>query len=272
MSSVRRKLGVLAFGLGLLAAVASIPVLAAKAPAGKPVWVAVDVIAPPFVFDQNGRIVGFDVDMIRAISKAAQLDLRLKIMPWAGIIPSLQAGSVDAAVDAITITTDRLRRVDFSDAYYRSGLSVLVRKGSAIRGFDDLAGHVVAVKKASSGAQYVIHHGKGIKFLKQFETAAATYQSLESGAVDAIVNDNPMNSAFAAKNDNVRIVGKLLEGSYYGIAVSRKHPELLARLNTGLAEIKRDGAYHALFVKWFGGDTTGAVMGVIKPADASVAN
>src|SRR3546814_11820703 len=90
-------------------------------------------------------------------------------MPFNGIIPSLQAGSVDAAVAGITIKTSRMQNVNFSNAYYKSGLSVLVKKDSKITGFDDLKGHVVATKKATSSVDYMMDHGIDAKYIKQFQ-------------------------------------------------------------------------------------------------------
>src|SRR3546814_6294954 len=96
--------------------------------------------------------------MINAIAKAEGLTVKIKTMPFNGIIPSLQAGSVDAAVAGITIKTSRMQNVNFSNAYYKSGLSVLVKKDSKITGFDDLKGHVVATKKATSSVDYMMDH------------------------------------------------------------------------------------------------------------------
>jgi polar amino acid transport system substrate-binding protein/glutamine transport system substrate-binding protein len=68
----------------------------------------------------------------------------------------------------------------------------------------------------------------------------------------------------------VKVVGSLLTGEYYGIAISKKKPELVAKINAGLAKIKKNGEYHNLFVKYFGGDVSGAVKGVEKPDAVAV--
>ncbi len=256
-----------------LALLAGAPVAAVAGSArggSAPIVVATDTISPPFESQKNGKVVGFDIDMIKAIAKAENLDIRIKVMPWSGIIPSLQTGAVDAAVSGITIKKDRMKRINFTNAYYKSGLSILVRKDSDIKNYADLKGHVVAVKKATSSVDYLEQHGFDLASVRQLQTASAVYQALVSGGADAVIYDNPINVAFASRHKGVKVVGGLLTGEYYGIAVNKKKTALLAKLNAGLAKIKKSGVYHQLFDKWFNGDTSGAVPTVKTPAAVAV--
>lgn len=255
----------------LLAGSASLAAAAASsADRSKPIFVATDTISPPFESQESGKVVGFDIDMIHAIAKAEHLDLEIKVMPWSGIIPSLQTGAVDAAVSAITIKKDRMKRINFTDAYYKSGLSILVRSGSDIHDYADLKGHVIAVKKATSSVDYLKQHGFDLAKVRQLQTASEVYQALVSGGADAVIYDNPINVAFASTHRDVKVVGGLLTGEYYGIAVNKTETALLATLDAGLAKIKDNGEYKRLFVKWFDGSTRGAVHGVKAPASVAV--
>jgi polar amino acid transport system substrate-binding protein/glutamine transport system substrate-binding protein len=233
--------------------------------------VGADTTFPPFETEQNGKVTGFDIDMIRAIAKAENMTLTLKTMPFDGIIPSLQAGSIDAAVAGITIKKSRMQSVDFSDAYYKSGLSVLVKSDSKIKSFADLKGHVIATKKATSSVDYMTGHGIDPGYIKQFQNIDVAYQALETGGADAVVFDNPVNVNFKTGHKNVKIVGDLLTGEYYGIAISKSKPDLVNKINAGLAKIKQNGVYHQLFVKYFGGDVSGAVKGTVKPDAVAIA-
>ncbi|WP_019938956.1 transporter substrate-binding domain-containing protein [Bordetella sp. FB-8] len=248
----------------------SMNVTAASAAGKTSIVVGADTTFPPFETEVDGKVTGFDIDMIRAIAKAEGLTLTIKTLPFSGLIPSLQAGSIDAAVAGITIKTSRMHSVDFSDAYYKSGLSVLVMKDSKITGFGDLKGHVVATKKATSSVDYMTSHGIDPQYIKQFQDIDSAYQALETDGADAVVFDNPVNVNFKTQHPNVKTVGALLTGEYYGIAVSKKDPGLAAKINDGLAKIKKNGQYQQLFVKYFGGDSSGAVNGVEKPADVAV--
>ena len=261
----------LAFGLALSFGVTTM-VMPQSAAAGTKVVVGADTTFPPFETEQNGKVTGFDIDMMRDIAKAENLALSFKTLPFNGIIPSLQAGSLDAAVAGITIKKDRMKNVDFSDAYYKSGLSILVKKNSKITGFADLKGHVVATKKATSSVDYLTQHHFPSSHIKQFQNIDSAYQALETGGADAVIFDNPVNVNFKTKHDNVKTVGPLLTGEYYGIAVSKHNPKLVSKINSGLETIKKNGEYHKLFVKYFGGDVSGEVKGTKSPASVAVSD
>ncbi len=245
---------------------------AARAAGSTSIVVGADTTFPPFETEVDGKVTGFDIDMIKAIAKAEGLTVTIKTLPFDGIIPSLQTGALDAAVAGITIKSSRLQNVDFSDAYYKSGLSILVKKGSDIKDFADLKGHVVATKTATSSADYLQQHGFDMNHVKQFQDIDSAYEALETGGADAVLFDNPVNVNFKTLHPNVKTVGPLLTGEYYGIAISKKRPGLVAKINAGLAAIKKNGVYHQLFVKYFGGDTSGAVNGVLKPATVAVSD
>lgn len=233
--------------------------------------VGADTTFPPFETEKNGKVTGFDIDLIQNIAKAEGLTVSIKTMPFNGIIPSLQAGSIDAAVAGITIKTSRMANVNFSDAYYKSGLSVLVKKGSDIKGFGDLKGHVVATKKATSSVDYMRDHGIASSHIKQFQNIDSAYQALMTGGADAVVFDNPVNLNFKTAHPGaVEVVGDLLTGEYYGIAVTQKEPWLTKKLNAGLEKIKKNGEYKQLFETYFGGDTSGMVNEVKSPDSVAV--
>ena len=216
--------------------------------------VGADTTFPPFETQVGGEVTGFDIDMIKAIAKAEDLQVELKTLPFNGIIPSLQSGALDVAVAGITITKERMGSVDFSDAYYKSGLSVLVKKGSDITGFDDLTGHVVATKKATSSVDYLQEHGFDMEKVKQFQNIDGAYQALATGGADAVLFDSPVNLNFINGHDGFEVVGDLLTGEYYGIAISKRRPELVDKINAGLAKIKEDGTYAEISERYFGKD------------------
>lgn len=257
--------------LALGFAYAAAPV-AASAQTPKTIVVGADTTFPPFETEVNGKVTGFDIDMIEAIAKAENLKVTIKTLPFDGIIPSLQTGALNAAVAGITIKTSRLKSVDFSDAYYKSGLSILVKKGSDIKDFSDLKGHVVATKKGTSSVDYLKQHGFDMSHVKEFQNIDSAYQTLMTGGADAVIFDNPVNVNFKIAHPGAETVGPLLTGEYYGIAISKKDPALVAKINAGLAEIKKDGTYSKLFETWFGGDVSGEVNDVLKPAAVAVSD
>ena len=260
-----------ALSTGLCLFAASPASMAANgASAANTVVVATDATFPPFEIEKDGKLSGFDIDMIRAIAKAEGLRIKLKTMPFDGIIPSLKVGSVDVAVAGITIKESRMGNVNFSNAYYKSGLSVLVRQGSKIKGFGDLKGHIVAAKKGTSSVDYLLSHGIESKYIKQFQNTTPLYQTLVTGGADAVLFDNPSNVNAKTHHKGLEVVGDLLTGEYYGIAVTKKKPKLLDKINDGLVKIKKNGVYDKLFDKYFAGDPHGKVKGVKTPSEVAV--
>lgn len=236
----------------------------------KTIKVAADTTFPPFESEKDGKVQGFDIDMINAIAKQENLKVELSTMQFTGLIPALQAQSVDVAVAGITIKKSRLNAVDFSQAYYKSGLSVLTKTNSPIQSVDDLKTKLVATKKGTSSVDLLKSKGIPEKNIKQFDNINDAYSALASGGADAVVFDNPVNLDYANSNKDVHVVGGLLTGEYYGIAVVKSNPELLKKINDGLKKIKENGEYKKLFDQYFGGDQSGAVQEDLDPAKVAL--
>ncbi|MDQ0200090.1 basic amino acid ABC transporter substrate-binding protein [Neobacillus ginsengisoli] len=232
--------------------------------------VAADTTFPPFESEKDGKVQGFDIDMINAIAKQENLKVELSTMQFTGLIPALQAQSVDVAVAGITIKKSRLNAVDFSNAYYKSGLSVLTKTNSPIQSVDDLKTKLVATKKGTSSVDLLKSKGIPEKNIKQFDNINDAYSALASGGAEAVVFDNPVNLDYANSNKDVHVVGGLLTGEYYGIAVVKNNPELLKKINDGLKTIKANGEYKKLFAQYFGGDQSGAVQEELDPAKVAL--
>lgn len=227
--------------------------------------VGTDPTFAPFEMSKNGKISGFDIDLLNAIAKDEHIKIKeYKRMQFTGLIPALVSDQVDVAVAGITIKNSRMKSVNFSNAYYKSGLSILVKKGSKITGINDLKGKTVAAKKGTTSVDLLKQHH--IKDVKQYDETDQMYSALESGGVDAVVFDNPSNLSFMKTHSNVKTVGPLLTGEYYGIAVSKKRPNLLKAINAGLKKVQQDGQYKKIFKKYFGDTQNGMVTTVKTPA------
>ncbi|CRK82843.1 basic amino acid ABC transporter substrate-binding protein [Neobacillus massiliamazoniensis] len=232
--------------------------------------VAADTTFPPFESEKDGKVQGFDIDMINAIAKKENLKVELSTMQFTGLIPALQAKSVDVAVAGITIKKSRLAVVDFSNAYYKSGISVLTKTSSSAKSLNDLKSKLIATKKGTSSVDLLISKGIPAQNIKQFDNISDAYSSLESGGADAVVFDSPVNSDYSNSHKDVHVIQSIPTGEYYGIAVVKKNPDLLKKINDGLKAIKSDGEYEKLFDKYFGGDKSGVVNEDLAPDKAAL--
>ncbi|CAB3389854.1 basic amino acid ABC transporter substrate-binding protein [Kyrpidia spormannii] len=221
--------------------------------------VGADTTFPPFETEKNGQVTGFDIDLIKAIAQKENMQVDLKTMDFQGLIPALQTGDIDVAVAGITITDDRKKSVNFSDPYYHSGLSILVKKdNTTINGPDDLTGKTVAVKLGTT-ADLMFSKKPGVN-VKRFTNISDAYSELQNGGADAVVFDNPVNLNYIRTgHDNVKIVGPLLTGEDYGIAVRKNAPDLLQKINDGLKQVMADGTYDKLYQQYFGDEPNGKI-------------
>lgn len=216
--------------------------------------VATDTSFVPFEFKEKGKYVGFDIDLMKAIGKEAGFTVDLKTTNFDGIIPGLQTGTFDIAIAGISITDERAKKIDYSDAYYKSGLRIGVQTDNDdIKGIDDLEGKKIATRVGSTSADYI---KKNIDDAtpKQYEQLDQAYLAVENGSADAVLYDAP-NVAYYIKTkgkDSLKMVGKLYQAEDYGIAIAKDQDEVVTAVNKALATLKDNGEYNKLYKKWFG--------------------
>lgn len=235
---------VLALGLTVIPAFSQTP--------PNPFRVATEATFPPFEFQQGGQLTGFDIDLMRAIGKEADLNIDFRNLPFDGIIPALQARTVEAAISGMTITAERAQAISFSRPYFRAGLAIAVREDNqTIKNFEDLKGKRIAVQIGTTGALEATKIPGAV--VSQFDSAALALQELINGRVEAVVNDKPV-TLYAIKEAGLRgvkVVGELLTEEFYGIALPKNSP-YLQLINDALGRVIESGQYDIIFQQWFG--------------------
>ena len=211
---------------------------------------------PPFEFHDEkdaNKYVGFDMDLIRAIGKEIGYDLEINNMGFDALIPALDSGNIDVAASGITITDERKAKVAFSNAYYDSGLTIVVLKDNdEIKDFDDLKGKTIAAQIGTTGSLEASRI-EGAK-VKQFNTNNESYLELKNKGVDAVINDRPVNAYFLTNggNEYAKVVGQPRNAESYGFAVAKKNQDLVKKINDALETLKKNGEYDKIYEKWFG--------------------
>ena len=153
----------------------------------------------------------------------------------------------------MTINEERKGKVLFSDPYYKSGLSIVVKKdNTSIHNFKELEGKRVAVQIGTTSAKEV-HKIPNVE-VKEFNSSADTFLELKAGGVDAVVNDRPVNDYYIVKSGekDVRALEELLTSEDYGIAMNKDNADLQKQINEALNKLKQNGEYDKIFAKWFG--------------------
>jgi polar amino acid transport system substrate-binding protein len=234
------------------------PVASAPAPAPAKVYVVgTDAAYAPFESpNEQGEIVGFDVEVVQAIAKKAGIEVKFVNTPWEGIFNALAQGDRDLVVSAVTITDERRQTMDFSAPYFDAQQLIAVKDNSKVAKFADLKKLKVGVQTGTTGDEAVSKLlGKNSTNIKRFEGTPLALKELESGGVDAVVADNGVVIHYVANNPGGKfktVADKEFVPEQYGIALRKGDTELLGKLNQGLAAIKADGSYDLLYTRYFG--------------------
>jgi len=222
--------------------------------AAKVLKVGAETTFPPFEFqdEKTKDYVGFDIDIMKAIGKQMGYEVQIQSMGFDALIPALEAGQIDIIASAMTITDERAKKVAFSKPYYKSGLSIIVKKdNNSVKAFKDLEGKRLAVQIGTTGAE----EAKKIKDAKvrEFNSTSEAFLELKAGGVDAVVNDLPVNEYYLAQggSKDAKGVGEVLNAEEYGLAIAKKNTELAQKVNKALEEIKKNGEYEKIYMKWF---------------------
>lgn len=272
--------------LACLALAAALPLVASPALAKE--WtnlnVAMEGAFPPYnSVDSEGKIVGFEPDLLAVICERAELTCTPVIQAWEGIIPGLLAGKYDAIMDGLSITKKRLEVIDFTIPYTNSPSTYAVLKSSPLVAALGEAKDVVlsdeAAAKASVAADTKALDGKvlavqassiQVDFAKTYlpdvknrayETTQEEDLDLKAGRVDAVFgSSSALVSSIEQSNGEIVMVGPKYYGGLLGIGaglgILKDQPELKAKLDKAIQSCIDDGTIKTLALKWFHVDTT----------------
>lgn len=248
------------------------PVAAPAPPPAKVYVVGTDAAYAPFESqNEKGEIVGFDIEVMQAVAAKAGFEVKFVNTPWEGIFNALAQGDRDIIVSAVSITDERKQTMDFSDPYFEARQLIAVAKDSKVAKFADLKKLKVGVQTGTTGDAAVTGLlGKTSANIKRFESTPLAFKELEAGGVNAVVADNGVVEHYVANNPggNFKTVSDpAFVPENLGIVVKKGNAELLAKINQGLAAIKADGSYDAIYSKYFGAPPAAAA-----PAPAPAAS
>lgn len=227
---------------------------AAPAEAGTVIKVGTNAEYQPFEFvDENGDIVGFDVDIVNAIAERAGFQVEWVNTKWDGIFVALANGEFNAVASAVTITDERKQTIDFSEPYFNAGQAIAVQAdNTAITGPDSLAeGTRVGVQLGTTGDIWLTDNTQAD--VQRFDENPLAMQALAAGDLDAVVADAPTLADIIRANPelNLKVVGEPFTEEYYGIGIRKGQDELKAQINAALAAMREDGTYDEIYNKWF---------------------
>jgi polar amino acid transport system substrate-binding protein len=215
-----------------------------------------DIPYEPFEFEDPDSDIGysgFDIELMQAIAERADLDVQVTVTGFEALTSgtAMATGQCDVAASAMTITEERAEQIDFSEPYYEALQSLLVLSDSGISSIDDLDGTVVGVQSGTTGEMYAEENVEGAE-IRAFENPGDLFVALDSGQIDAVLQDLPVNAERARDSDELEVVEEYDTDENYGFALEQdRDDDLLQVINDGLAEVRDDGTYDELYDKYF---------------------
>jgi len=237
------------------------------------VTIGSDIPYRPFEYrTESGDLTGFDVGIAEAVFvEEMGLEYEFQKNAFDTIIPSLNNGNFRVIMSAMTINDQRAEKVDFSDPYFTAYQTVIVRTDSDISSQEDLRGVSVGVQRGTTGeaaTEGLKEEFGGDLEIQSYDQITGAFDALLNGQVDAVINDNTVNAAFANQQDNVEFVegeGAAAEQGEnappyltltvenYGIAFRQDDDEFRQAVNEALAAVRESGRYDEIYGEFFEG-------------------
>lgn len=198
---------------------------------------------------QPEKVIGFEVDLMEAVGRHLHRPVEFVQNQWDGLIPGLQRGNYDVAVNGLEILDDRKAQVNFSIPYYACGEQLSVRaEETRIAGMKDLRGLKVGTLK-SSFAQRLLEK-QGDIHVVTYENQNNAYDDLLLARLDAVLMDWPIALYYSRPQPGLKWVGAPMEAVQYGMAVRKEELAWLKDLNRALQALMASGELQAIYEKW----------------------
>lgn len=215
---------------------------------------------------KSGRIVGIDMDIIRAYADYLGVQCVINDMDFDGTFLSVYSNKADMAVAAITVNEKRQRAFNFSQSYYTSAQVVVVQKDSMLTSATtaEQIRQLLSNNSATVGSQmgtvgeYYASGSNDWGFepipnvrSKTFDTGALACNALSNGQIDAVIIDQAPARLLAQKFDNLVVLDIVLTSEEYAIALQKGNDTLTQSLNEFISQIKADGTLEKILIKYY---------------------
>ncbi|KMT55936.1 transporter substrate-binding domain-containing protein [Pseudomonas fildesensis] len=206
--------------------------------------------------DKQGRIVGFEIDLLHAMSRALGVELELVAVPYTELLSGLMAKKFDLIGSGMTVTQERNLKLNFSDSFIVVGQTVLLhpRLAGKVESIEDLddASYRIAATEGTTG-EAAARRFLGNARLSSFATPEEGVQRVVIGAADAFIHDAPYNLIAIAKPENSSLLSLEQPFTYEPLAFGLKKGDYdsLNWINHFLNQVAQDGTYDRLYDKWF---------------------
>ena len=221
--------------------------------------IASDSSFAPFVFqNSSNQYTGIDMDLIKAIAEDQGFEIEITNPGFDAAINAVQSGQADGMIAGMSVTDARKETFDFSDSYYTANTILGVKESSTISSYEDLKGKTVGVKNGTASQTFLTENQSKYGYkIKTFADGSSMYDSLNTGSIDAVMDDEPVLKYSISQGQKLKTP---IEGTPIGetaFAVKKgSNPELIEMFNNGLANLKASGEFQKILDKYLATDST----------------
>lgn len=223
------------------------------------VVIGVDDQFPPMGFlDENGDLVGFDIDLAKAVCEELGVEAEFKAINWSAKEAELQSGSIDLIWNGYTITDERKEKVAFTKPYLKNSQVIITKDGYGVASKEDLTSVDVGIQAESSAIDAVNADPLGADItpnLREYETNQMAMMDLDAGNVKAVVMDEVVANYYISKSDQqYTILTEDFGSEEYGVGMRLEDKEFQQKVSEALDQAIADGKAAAVSETWFGSD------------------
>jgi len=221
--------------------------------------IASDSSFAPFVFqNSSNHYTGIDMDLIKAIAEDQGFEIEITNPGFDAAINAVQSGQADGMIAGMSVTDARKETFDFSDSYYTANTILGVKESSTVSSYEDLNGKTVGVKNGTASQTFLTENQSKYGYkIKTFADGSSMYDSLNTGSIDAVMDDEPVLKYSISQGQKLKTP---IEGTPIGetaFAVKKgSNPELIEMFNNGLANLKASGEFQKILDKYLATDST----------------
>lgn len=218
--------------------------------------VATDTTLIPMSFvDDQGKIAGFEPDLVQAIAEIAGFDYEIINVEWPGLFGGLITKKFDLVISSVTILEERKKRMAFSIPYLQSGLALVVRRDTeGVESFADVkAKNLLTGAQMGTTAYFYLEKDPALR-KKGYQAYGHAVADLINGEIDAVLGESTGTLYYKNQKkeyfQKIKMVGEILTEEHYGIVLRQDNAQLLQKINAALERLLQDGTVANLHAKW----------------------
>lgn len=224
-----------------------------------------DTFVPMGFRDKADEIVGFDIDLAKAVFADYGIEPEFQPIDWSMKESELNNGTIDLIWNGYTVTKERKEKVAFSTPYMKNKQELVVLKESGLKATEDMEEKVLGAQNASSGLTSmekkpevltdIIADGEPVLF----DTFNDAFMDLQAKRIDGLVIDNVYANYYIAQQKNPKdylVISTPFEEEDFAVGIRKSDKELKAKIDDAFNKLKEEGKMKEISEKWFGIDQT----------------